>query len=391
MTETTGAPGGGGIVVIGGGISGITTAVEAAEAGHDVILLEKEPYLGGRVVRMNQYFPKLCPPTCGIEINLKRIKQSQRIKVITQAEVTGVEGEPGAYRVLVKLHPRRVNDRCTACDKCVPACPVERPDDFNYGLGTTRATYDAINLQEEARNMELSAASVVVATGWRPYDATRLENLGFGLLPDVITNTMMERLAAKNGPTGGEILRPSDGGPVRRVAFVQCAGSRDENHLPYCSSVCCTASFKQATYVRERYPESEIHIFYIDIRTMGVLEDFYAKVMQDDEKIHLHKGKVARIDRSERGQLVVTSEEIVSGERHEMVVDLAVLATGMQPTGRLGTSVPYDANSFVTPGGDGGVLGVGCAKLPVDVVSSVRDATAGVLHAIQSIVTTSTR
>jgi quinone-modifying oxidoreductase subunit QmoA len=413
MTDAPTGPGGP-IVVVGGGIGGMTAAVEAAEAGHDVILLEREPFLGGRVVRMNQYFPKLCPPTCGLEINLKRIKQNHRLKIFTLAEVTSVEGEPGAYRLTVQLQPRRVNDRCTICDKCVEVCPVERPDAFNEKMGTTKAIYlpfgmaypprhvidpdaclgescskcvahcpyDAIDLREEPREITLDASAVVVATGWEPYDARRLENLGFGRLPDVITNTMMERLAARNGPTEGAIKRPSNGGPIRRVAFVQCAGSRDENHLPYCSSVCCTATFKQASYVREQYPEAEIHVFYIDIRTMGTLESFYERVAREDAKIFLHKGKVARVDPTLEGGLVVVAEEITTGQRIERTCDLVVLATGMQPRSLPG--LPLDDHGFVTPPVPGaGLFGVGCARHPVDVAQSVRDGTAAALRAIQ--------
>ena len=233
---------GGSIVIVGGGISGMTAAIEAAEAGRDVILLEREPYLGGRVVRLNQYFPKLCPPTCGLEINLRRIKGNHRIKLFTLAEVTRVDGEPGDYQVTVAIKPRRVNSNCTLCERCVAACPVERADAFNYGMGTTKAIYlphgmaypqrfvidpeaclgqscsrcvayceyDAIDLAQQPRTMTLAARAVVMATGWKPYDATRMENLGFGRYPDVVTNAMMERMAAKNGPTQGKLTRPSD-------------------------------------------------------------------------------------------------------------------------------------------------------------------------------------
>lgn len=404
------------IVVIGGGISGLTTALEAAEAGHDVIVLEKEPYVGGRVIRMNEYFPKRCPPTCGMEINFKRIKQNERIKIFTMTEVQSVEGQPGDFTVTARIAPRGINERCTACDACVAVCPVERPDSFNYGMGTTRAIYlphhmafpmrhvvdfstclgtscskcvaycpyDAIELEQKSRTLEISSGSVVVATGWQPYDATRMENLGFGRLPDVITNTMMERLAAKNGPTEGKICRPSDGGPLNRIAFVQCAGSRDENHLDYCSSVCCMATFKQATYVRDQYPDAEIHIFYIDIRTMGTLEDFSARVLEDP-KVFLHKGKVAKIERLTSNRMSVTAEDIQSGQRKEMVVDLAVLATGMQPTASIGGAIPYDAYGFVDVAATPGLCGAGCAKRPVDVATSVQDSTAGALRAIQGL------
>ena len=413
MSESNGAAGG--IVVIGGGISGLTTALEAAEAGQDVFLLEREPYLGGRVARLREYFPKLCPPSCGLEINFRRLKQNPRVQIMTLAEVTKVEGKPGNFTVTVQLKPRRVNGNCTACDACVPACPVERPDDYNYGMGRTKAVYlpyklaypnrhvideatcpgescgkclaycpyDAIDLNEQPRTMKLNAAAVVVATGWKPYDATKLTNLGFGRLPDVITNTMMERMASKDGPTGGKIARPSDGGPMRRVAFVQCAGSRDEHHLDYCSTVCCSATFKQITYVREQYPDAEIHVFYIDIRTMGTLEDFFTKVKADD-KLFLHKGKVAKISRGESNAMIITAEDTMTGSRTERVVDLAVLATGMEPAVRLEGAVEYDELGFVAV--DSPAHGAGCAKRPVEVSASLQDATAAALRSIQDIV-----
>jgi len=334
---------------------------------------------------------------------------------MTLAEVKKVEGKPGDFTVTVELKPRRVNGNCTACDDCVPACPVERPDDFNYGVGTTKAVYlpytlaypnrhvideavcpgescgkclaycpyDAIDLNEQPRTLTLNAAAVVVATGWKPYDATKLTNLGYGRLPDVITNTTMERLASKDGPTGGKIERPSDGGPLRRVAFVQCAGSRDEHHLDYCSTVCCSATFKQITYVREQYPDAEIHVFYIDIRTMGTLEDFFAKVKADD-KLFLHKGKVAKISRAESNAMIITAEDTMTGNRTERVVDLAVLATGMEPAAHLEGAVDYDDLGFVAV--DSPAHGAGCAKRPVEVVSSVQDATAAALRSIQDIV-----
>ena len=408
--------GNGGIIVIGGGISGLTTALEAAEAGHDVFLLEREPYLGGRVARLREYFPKLCPPSCGLEINFRRLKQNPRVQIMTLAEVKKVEGKPGDFTVTVELKPRRVNGNCTACDKCLPACPVERPDDYNYGVGTTKAIYlpyklchpnhhvideatclgescgkclaycpyDAIDLTEEARTLTLNASAVVVATGWKPYDASKLTNLGFGRLPDVVTNTMMERLAAKDGPTGGKIVRPSDGGPMRRVAFVQCAGSRDEHHLDYCSTVCCSVTMKQINYVREQYPDAEIHVFYIDIRTMGTLEDFFAKTVKDDDKLFLHKGKVAKISRAASNTMIITAEDTMTGQRTERVVDLAVLATGMEPVVRLEGDVKYDDLGFVSVKSP--AHGAGCAKRPVEVVSSVQDATAAALRSIQDIV-----
>ncbi|MGD8836092.1 MAG: FAD-dependent oxidoreductase, partial [Desulfobacteraceae bacterium] len=308
MTNETTAPASGSIMVVGGGISGLTTALEAAEVGYDVYLVEKNPYLGGRVAQLNQYFPKLCPPTCGLEINFRRIKDNPRIQVLTMAKVEKVDGGPGNYDVAVKVSPRYVNEKCTCCGDCAEACPAEISDPFNFDMGKKKGAhlpfemafparfilspeiigtdaaqkakaackYDAIDLDMEAKTLNVNVGAIVWATGWQPYDATKIDNLGFGQYDNIITNMMMERLAAPNGPTKGQILRPSDDKAPESVAFVQCAGSRDENHLPYCSYICCMASLKQATYVRERYPEAKIYIFYIDLRAPGQrYEKFY--------------------------------------------------------------------------------------------------------------------
>ena len=301
------------ILVVGGGIAGITAAVEAAEAGYEVYIVEKSPYLGGRVAQLNKYFPKLCPPYCGLEINFQRIRKEPRVRFFTLAEVDRLSGRPGRFEATIVLHPRYVNDRCTACGDCVRVCPVDRPNAFNYGMGTTKAIYlphemafpmkyvidgaackltecakcveacgyGAIDLTMQPRTLTLQVGAVVVTTGWKPYDATRIDNLGFGTYPNVITNVMMERLAAPNGPTKGKILRPSDGKPVESAAFIQCAGSRDVNHLGYCSGICCLASLKEATYLREQNPNAKAHIFYIDLRTPGTYDFFARKVLGD--------------------------------------------------------------------------------------------------------------
>jgi len=410
------------ILVVGGGISGISTTLEAAEVGYEVFLVEKEPYVGGRVARFEQYFPKLCPPYCGLEINFRRIRRNPDIRVFTMAEVEKVTGSPGAYEVTIKQRPRYVNDNCTSCGKCVEACPVERPDDFNYGMKKTKAIYDphelafppmyviddavcegsdcgkcveacpyhAINLEEKAHSFKIDAGAIVLATGWEPYDAGKIDNLGFGVHKNVITNVMMERLAAPNGPTGGKILRPGDGKEVRKVAFAQCAGSRDENHLPYCSAVCCLASLKQSTYIRERIPDAEVTIFYIDLRARGRYENLLLKV-QEDEKTSLQKGKVAKIEEdSATGDLLVTAEDTLTGNKITKQVDMVVLATGIVPT-----SVPsgvfadlkYDEYGFALPEFDsGGIFAAGCSKKPTDVSTCVQDATGSALKAIQCVV-----
>jgi heterodisulfide reductase subunit A-like polyferredoxin len=233
---------------------------------------------------------------------------------------------------------------------------------------------------------EVEASAVVVATGWDPYDARKLEELGYGKHPDIVTNLMMERLADKGGPTGGKVLRPSDSKEVESIAFVQCAGSRDENHLKHCSGVCCLASLKQVTYVREQYPDARIYVFYIDIRAPGRLEDFY-QARQEDDKLTLIKGKVAKID-EESGDLVVEAEDVIGGGRVRQKVNMVVLATGMVPS-RVSPDVDgnlkRDEHGFLLDDQEkAGLLAAGCAKRPLDVAACVRDATGMALKALQT-------
>jgi quinone-modifying oxidoreductase subunit QmoA len=226
--------------------------------------------------------------------------------------------------------------------------------------------------------------SVVVATGWAPYDAAKLDNLGFGKCANVVTNVVMERLASTEGPTGGKILRPSDGKPPKSVAFVQCAGSRDRKHLPYCSTVCCSASLKQTTYVRKSCPEANVTIFYIDLRTAGHLQEFADKVCADDA-IELVKGKVGKIEEDPQTKaLRVTVEDTISGKKTTRNFDLVVLAAGIVPrTANLPPSLSLDEFGFVASNASVGIFSAGCVKRPAEVSATVRDATGAALKALQ--------
>lgn len=410
------------ICVVGGGMSGITAALEAAEAGYDVVLIEKAPYLGGKVTQFYHYFPKLCPPNCGLEINFRRMKVNPKIRFFTMAEVVNISGQEGDYDVSVRLAPRYVNEKCTCCGKCAEVCETEIENPFNFGMDKVKAAYlpqelafpmryvldpsivgtdegkkcsdaceyNAIDLEMQETSFDLKVGSIIWAAGWEPYDASKIEYYGFGEYKNVITNVMMERLAAPNGPTGGKIVRPSDGKEAKNVAFVQCAGSRDENHLPYCSGICCLASMKHATYLREQYPDSDATIFFIDIRAIDRLEDFYIKV-QEDEKIKFIKSKIANISEDEKtGDLLLEGENTKTGEKIAMTFDMVVLATGMVPNKidiDPSPDVSYDEYGFFICDPDkAGIYGAGCVRRPTDVASSVQDATATALKAIQSIV-----
>lgn len=409
----------GNILVIGGGISGLTAAIEAAEAGANVTIVEKEAYLGGRVARTNLYFPKMCPPSCGLEINLRRVKTSPRIRTLTLATVESITGGPGHYKATVSKAPRFVNSKCTMCGECEKVCPVDRPDDFNLGMGTTKAIYfpyemaypsrfvideatclgadacgkcvdacpyGAIELSMAPEDEEIEVDAVIWATGWAPPDATKFAGLGFGTCANVINNVTMERLSALNGPTAGQIQRPSDGKAPESIAFVQCAGSRDENYYKYCSGVCCMASLKQARYVRDQLPETQIFVFYIDIRAPGRLEDFFVAT-KANENLSLIKGKVANItEDSATGKVTVEAEDTLSGRMVAQEVDMVVLATGMIPNGigetQVEGGVELDEHGFLAISQPQGYLAAGCAKRPTDVATCNRDATGVVLKAL---------
>lgn len=407
------------VLVIGGGIAGITAAVELADVGCRVILVEKSPSLGGRVARIHQYFPKLCPPSCGLEMHYRRLRDNHAITVLTTAEVKDVTGASGDYEVQVALQPRYVTGACTLCGACEKACPGERADEFNYGLSKTKAAYlpaaapyparyaidraacpagckacvescayGAIQLDAQPEVRSFHVSSIVAATGWKPYDAAKLDNLGFGKCRNVVTNVMLERMAAPDGPSGGRILRPSDGKEPRTVAFVQCAGSRDENHLPYCSTVCCSASLKQASYLRAQSGETAVTIFYIDLRTPGRLEEFGAKVRQD-AGIRLFKGKVGEVSENPAtGDLLVTAEDVMGGGKSTQHFELVVLATGMAPqTEGLPAAFHRDEFGFVNGNNASpGLYSAGCVHRPAEVSATVQDATGAALKALQSAV-----
>lgn len=410
------------VLVIGGGFSGLTAAVETAEAGYDVVIVEKNPYLGGRVAQLNKYFWKLCPPVCGLEINFKRIKNNSQIKFYTLAEVQDITGEEGNFDVTVKLNPRYVNDKCVGCDACAQACPSYRSNEFNFGMDKTKAAYlpfnqafpfqyviddkacakdcmkacfdackyNAVDLDMKPGTINLKAGSIIMATGWNLYDAERMDNLGFGKVGNVITNMMMERLAAPNGPTNGKIIRPSDGKEVKNIAFVQCAGSRDENHLPYCSYICCLASLKQTMYVREQYPDSKAQIFYIDLRTPGLYEHRFLWKVKDDPNVTLTKGKVAGISEDPQTKdVIVEVEDILGGNKIKATFDMVVLAAGMVPgtkDTKVVKDISYTPDGFVDAStAKKGIYAVGTLKTPVDVARSVQDATGVVMKSIQSL------
>ncbi|MCU0303504.1 MAG: FAD-dependent oxidoreductase [Thermoanaerobaculales bacterium] len=411
MSENKTSP----LLVIGAGIAGVTAALEAAEMGSEVVLVEESPSIGGRVLRINNYFPKLCPPSCGMEINTRRLERNPRIRVLTSSKITAAEKIGAGWKVTITTAPAYVTAACTACGDCEAACETTVPDPHNLGLCTVKAIrlphlnawpkryvfdreavgdaeakriaeacpVNAVDPSAVATSVTIEVGAVVVATGWRPYPIENLEELGGGRIDDVIANVHMERLASANGPTGGKILCPSSGQPPKRVAFVQCAGSRDVNHLNYCSGICCLASLKQATYVKEQLPEAEVTMYYIDRRTPGRNEDFLLKVAALDG-VKLVKGKVGRIERN-GGSVKLHVEDVENVRLIEAEADLVVLATGMVPNAvddDLAIFTRKDDEGFVLDDLSSAVTVAGVARRPEDVAASVRDATGAAARAV---------
>jgi len=366
------------ILVVGGGLAGITAANEAAKAGYNVFLVEKAESLGGWMTKLYKQAPTK-PPYTDLEEPLiygliKEIQQNTKIKIYTSSHVEKIAGSPGIFDVTIKQD--------------------DRVESFRAG-------------------------AIVLAPGAIPYDATKLGHLGFGKYSNVITSSMMEELASK-----GKILRPSDGKAAKNVAFILCAGQRDENHLPYCSAICCVESLKQAKYVRDQDPESKVYIFYRDMRTPGQYELFYKK-MQDDPGVMLTKGEVIGVSESSNGNLFIDVKDTLLGEDIRIEADMVVLATGMSPVTGIGKEelppgvkpedefIPYvmiesdvlnleyrqggevpvliygypDSNYICFPYETRrtGIYAAGSVRAPMDIPSTIEDATGAALKAIQCI------
>ena len=410
------------ILVVGGGISGVTAAIEAAECGKQVILVEKNPSLGGRVSQLYKYFPKLCFPSCGMEINLRRAKANRNLNILTMTEVSAVSGESGTYSVTLKTAPRYVNENCTACGECEKAVEAEFDSEYDYGMkkrkgaylpfnmaypqryvldpgmiGTEDADkaraackYDAIDLDMQETETTLTVGAIVWATGWQPYDADKIQPYGHDRYDNVVSSVEFERMLDPRGPTGGKIVRPSDGKEAKDVAFIQCAGSRDRNHLKHCSRICCMATLKQTTYLREKFEDDfKASVYYIDIRAIDRIDDFYQNV-QNDENVTFIKSKVASItEDKETGNPILHGVDTEGYHRYSNPHDLVVLAVGMEPSvakDAFPIDVTVNDNGFIEADeANGGIFAAGCSSDALDVNRAVQSATASALRAIQVI------
>jgi heterodisulfide reductase subunit A len=353
-------------LVVGGGVAGIQVALDIANSGFPVILLEKNPSIGGKMSQLSETFPTLDCSQCILTPKMVEAKQHPNITLMTYSELESVSGYIGNFKVKVRQKAKYIDwDKCTGCDICVDKCPKKTQDEFNQGLTERKAVYkmfpqaipnrvviDAPNclyLQKGACRLcekhcpfgaikfddkdviaELEVGAIVLATGYELLDKKMLGSYGFGKIKNVVDGLQFERILSAGGPYAGEVKRPSDGKVPERVVFVQCAGSRDpENAMAYCSKICCMYTAKQAILYKHRVHHGEAVVFYIDVRTGGKgFEEFYKRAT--DEGILYIRGKVSKIFEKD-GKVIVWGADTLTGKKIEVDADLVVLATAMVP------------------------------------------------------------
>ncbi len=353
------------VLIIGAGVAGLHTAVSLSELGKKVYLVEKESGVGGKVASLHRFYPRICDPRCGLEFEIQKLRESDRVEVHTLSRVKSLDGSPGNFEVKVEKLPRFVNEeRCNACGECMRACPIVVPGQSiaasppmapvlkgamdtpkSGGKAIHPATpmafpsafvierqycppecrecvkacpMQAVELGQSPSELVFRVGAGIVTTGWKPYPLSNVEEYGYGVYPNVISNLDMERLLEE--PPG-----------LREIGFIQCAGSRDERHLKYCSSVCCSIALKQVRYLKEKVPEARCYVFYQDIRTPGFDEELYQYVKSLSGVVFI-RGLPSTVKPEDEGRLRVRAEDTLSGKEVSLSLDLLVLAGGMAPS-----------------------------------------------------------
>ncbi len=415
------------VLVIGGGIAGISASLQLANSGYKVHLVERNASVGGRMAQLSKTFPTLDCAPCILSPRMVEVAANPNVVLYTRAEVVSVEGTPGNYRVKVKVAPRGVDPKkCIGCAKCEKVCPVKVPNEFEEGLYERKAIHKpfpqavpasyvvdfenckecgacakvcaakAIDMDEPERFEELLVGAIIVATGFDLFDVHRLHEYDTSM-PDVITATQMERLMINECGAGMVLKRKADGNRVKKVAFVLCAGSRTrKTGMPYCSKICCNYAIKQAVILRKTFPYMQVYVYYIDIRSAGRgFEEFYVRSMEEFGVKYIH-GKVSDIQKGKTG-IMVRAEDVTLGEVIENEFDTVVLCTAMVPS--TGTDalakvlkVPLGEDGFVSekhPKLDpvsshrSGVFAAGAVLGPKDVRDSVVDGRSTAAHVIE--------
>ena len=356
-------------LVIGGGIAGIQTALDIADAGFEVDIVEKEPTIGGKMTQIDKTFPTLDCAACILTPKMVDAAQNEKIKIYSYSEVQSVKGFVGNFRVTIKKKARYVDEtKCTGCGLCTEKCPQKKvPNAFNLGLDQRRAIYipfaqavpkiatidadyctmlktgkcgvcskvctaGAIDYKQTDRFIEEEYGAIVVATGFNPIKLDQYDEFAYSQSPDVVTSLEFERLMNAAGPTGGTLLRPSDGTHPKTIVFVQCVGSRcdDSKGKSYCSKICCMYTAKHAMLCREKYPDTDVYVFYIDVRTPGKnFDEFYRRAVEE-YGVHYVKGMVGKVV-PENGKLKVQASDLLGNRQLHIDADMVVLAAAIEP------------------------------------------------------------
>lgn len=419
-------------MVIGAGIAGISAALDIANAGFKVYLIEKEPSIGGKMARWDKTFPTLDCASCILTPRMAEAGSHPNIELLTMAEVEKVEGFVGNFEVTVKQRPRYVDiDKCTSCGDCSDVCPVDVPAEFDANLTYRKAIYipfaqavpsaylldmenclgvdavrcgkckdacgaDAINYDDHEKTIKIKVGTIIVSTGFDLFDATKKEEYGYGDFPNVVNIGEVERMLSSAGPTQGHVVRPSDLKEPKRVVYVQCVGSRDERTNRYCSRVCCMTAIKQARMIRDKLG-AEVYLFYIDLRTFGKgYEEFYESTAAAG--VTFIRGRVGEIlEDDETHSLTVRGEDTLLGKPVNLDdVDLVVLSTGVVPP-RAAKKLQQILNLSQSPDGflleahpklrpvdsfNDGIFVAGMAQGPKDIPDTVAQAKAAAAGAM---------
>lgn len=422
-------------LVIGGGIAGIQTALDIAEAGFPVDIVEKEPTIGGKMTQIDKTFPTLDCAACILTPKMVDAAQHENIRIISYAQVEKVQGFVGNFHVTIKKKARYVDEtKCTGCGLCTEKCPQKKvPNAFNLGLDNRRAIYipfaqavpkvaaidadycnmlkngkcgvcakvctaGAIDYQQKDTFLEEEYGAIVVATGFNPISLEKFDEFAYAQSPDVVSSLEFERLMNAAGPTGGTLLRPSDGTHPKTIVFVQCVGSRcdsKEKGKSYCSKICCMYTAKHAMLCREKYPDTDVYVFYIDVRTPGKnFDEFYRRAVEE-YGVHYIKGMVGKVT-PENGILKVQASDLLGGRQLHIDADMVVLAAAIEPDKSarpLATmlTASMDTNDFFTEAHPklrpvesptAGIFLSGACQGPKDIPETVAQASAAAAKAI---------
>ena len=357
-------------LVIGGGIAGIQTALDIADAGFEVDIVEKKPTIGGKMTQIDKTFPTLDCAACILTPKMVDCAQNEKIHIYAYSEVAAVKGFVGNFKVTIRKKARFVETtKCTGCGLCTEKCPQKKvPNEFNLGLDTRRAIYipfaqavpkvatidpdycnmlqkgkcgvcarvcsaGAIDYTQKDELIEEEYGAIVAATGFNPIDLSQFNEFAYAQSPDVVSSLEFERLMNAAGPTGGTLLRPSDGKHPHTIVFVQCVGSRcdgAQKGKPYCSKICCMYTAKHAMLCREKYPDTEVYVFYIDVRTPGKnFDEFYRRAVEE-YGVHYIKGMVGKVV-PQNGVLKVQASDLLDNRQLHIDADMVVLAAAIEP------------------------------------------------------------